>query len=545
MKVKKINCCAATVFARKRKRVAAPKLKKIEGYDRPLEVWELPKISPTKQRRFRYGTKSWEHPARMDLVLCRKILKTYTKEGELILDPMAGIFSTGIEGAILGRNIVGIELEEKFVLAAERNIELLQKLRTLAPKGNAWIIQADSTKLSKVLSTKASSIVFSPPYGKEQCASKYKDRGEYFKRVGKRVAKYVRSKTYREPANIANMKYGKIDTIVSSPPYSESLSKRRKGYTKFKNLSRTRHMGDGTSDENIANLRHGKIEKIIFSPPYADSKKGTANPNNFAKRMEKFGSDGGNRHTPGRLRGTIAMNGGYSENKDNLGNLPYGAVDTICFSPPYSECVQKTDGKQGRGKYHGLDLSQGLNRVKDDYSSPQNLGNIGNFKHGNIDAILSSPPYSEGIGHAQGKEIHKRDGKYDWRRKLGEKYYCQWNKKNIARLKHDKGKRTYLSEMLKVYRECFKVLKLGGKMVLVVKNFIRNKKIVRLDLDTIKLCEATGFQFQEAKLFKLPTKSFWRNLYAKKHPEVDNTLTDYEFVLVFEKPANLRGEAND
>lgn len=108
------------------------------------------------------------------------------------------------------------------------------------------------------------------------------------------------------------------------------------------------------------------------------------------------------------------------------------------------------------------------------------------------------------------------------------------NDKNIG----NKRGETYLSAMFKVYRECFKVLKPGGRMVLVLKNFIRNKKIVRLDLDTRRLCEAAGFRWVETKLFRLPSKSFWRILYEKKHPDVDTSIIQYEFVEVFEKPGD-------
>jgi predicted methyltransferase len=103
---------------------------------------------------------------------------------------------------------------------------------------------------------------------------------------------------------------------------------------------------------------------------------------------------------------------------------------------------------------------------------------------------------------------------------------------NIGNLK----KETYLQAMFRVYSEAFKVLKPGGRMILVLKDFVRNKKIVRLDLDTKKLCEAAGFRWVETKLFRLPSKSFWRVLYEKKYPEVDTSLLKYEFVEVFEKP---------
>lgn len=92
----------------------------------------------------------------------------------------------------------------------------------------------------------------------------------------------------------------------------------------------------------------------------------------------------------------------------------------------------------------------------------------------------------------------------------------------------------YLSEMLRVYKACHKVLRAGGLMILVTKNFIRNKQIIRLDTDTIKLCEQAGFKYLERHYRKLPSQSFWRVIYKQKFPDVETI--DFEDVLVFSKP---------
>jgi len=68
-------------------------------------------------------------------------------------------------------------------------------------------------------------------------------------------------------------------------------------------------------------------------------------------------------------------------------------------------------------------------------------------------------------------------------------------------------------------------------MIVVTKNFIRNKKEVRLDEDTIKLCEQAGFGFVERHYRKLPAQSFWRVIYHAKYP--DAPILDREDILVF------------
>jgi DNA modification methylase len=98
--------------------------------------------------------------------------------------------------------------------------------------------------------------------------------------------------------------------------------------------------------------------------------------------------------------------------------------------------------------------------------------------------------------------------------------------------------------MLKVYHECWKVLKPNGLMILVLKNFIRNYEVVNLVEDTIKLCQAVGFKLKRRIHHVLNTKSFWRINYAKQwekkfgkpFPEEKfASVYKYETILVFEK----------
>ena len=72
-------------------------------------------------------------------------------------------------------------------------------------------------------------------------------------------------------------------------------------------------------------------------------------------------------------------------------------------------------------------------------------------------------------------------------------------------------------------------------MILITKNFIRNKQIVRLDLDTIKLCEQAGFILEDRWYRKMQSYSFWVTLYYKKY----GLRVEYEDILVFRKPCGI------
>jgi len=142
-----------------------------------------------------------------------------------------------------------------------------------------------------------------------------------------------------------------------------------------------------------------------------------------------------------------------------------------------------------------------------------------------VDSIITSPPY-ENQGQGQGKEYHP-ERMVGTDTGLGRGYSD--NIDNIGNLKPD----NYLEAMLQVYQQCYKVLKPQGLMVLVTKNFIRDKQVVRLDTDTIKLCEQAGFSFVERYYRELPSQSFWRIIYHQKYPNVEQILN--EDVLVFNK----------
>jgi site-specific DNA-methyltransferase (adenine-specific) len=61
------------------------------------------------------------HPTQKPVVLLEYLIKTYTNEGETVLDNCMGSGSTGVACVNLNRNFVGMELEEEyFEIAKER-----------------------------------------------------------------------------------------------------------------------------------------------------------------------------------------------------------------------------------------------------------------------------------------------------------------------------------------------------------------------------------------------------------------------------------------
>jgi DNA modification methylase len=91
--------------------------------------------------------------------------------------------------------------------------------------------------------------------------------------------------------------------------------------------------------------------------------------------------------------------------------------------------------------------------------------------------------------------------------------------------------------MLKVYKECFRVLKPGKLMVVVTKDINRNYLTVPIGADTIKTVQKAGFEVFDIVINKMYFPSFWMVHYYVKQQEngIMRALTTHEYVLVFKK----------
>lgn len=70
--------------------------------------------------------KNKDHPTQKPVALLEYLIKTYTLEGETVLDPTMGSGSTGVACRNLGRNFIGIEQDEKYFSVATQRINQAQ-----------------------------------------------------------------------------------------------------------------------------------------------------------------------------------------------------------------------------------------------------------------------------------------------------------------------------------------------------------------------------------------------------------------------------------
>ena len=71
------------------------------------------------------------HPAVFPIALPKKCIELFTHEGELVLDPFVGIGTTLVAARDLGRNAVGFDLNQKYMVHLHFSCKLQAYLRLL------------------------------------------------------------------------------------------------------------------------------------------------------------------------------------------------------------------------------------------------------------------------------------------------------------------------------------------------------------------------------------------------------------------------------
>ena len=133
----------------------------------PVSMWLTGQQTSRHQRAGRYTKESIAHPAKMLPSIANHAIATYTKPGQVVLDPMCGIGTTISEAARLGRTGLGVEYEHRWAVMARRNLELAREQEALGD-GHVWC--ADSRHLPLDLTDaytgRVDFVLTSPPYGK-------------------------------------------------------------------------------------------------------------------------------------------------------------------------------------------------------------------------------------------------------------------------------------------------------------------------------------------------------------------------------------------
>jgi site-specific DNA-methyltransferase (adenine-specific) len=71
--------------------------------------------------------KDKEHPAVFPRELPYRLIKLYSWEGDVVLDPFAGSRTTLVVGVELNRKVIGIEIEERWCELAVRRLRMVNR----------------------------------------------------------------------------------------------------------------------------------------------------------------------------------------------------------------------------------------------------------------------------------------------------------------------------------------------------------------------------------------------------------------------------------
>ncbi|MBI9038418.1 MAG: adenine-specific DNA-methyltransferase [Bacteroidales bacterium] len=86
----------------------------------PGNVWEFPRV--------RYRMPEYEkHPTQKPIALLERIIKASSNEGDIILDPFSGTFTTSYVAKTLNRKSIGIEIDEDYTKIGLRRLSVLEK----------------------------------------------------------------------------------------------------------------------------------------------------------------------------------------------------------------------------------------------------------------------------------------------------------------------------------------------------------------------------------------------------------------------------------
>jgi DNA modification methylase/intein/homing endonuclease len=105
------------------------------------------------------------HPAKYPETMAQEFIEFFTREGETVLDPMAGTGSTLVAALRAGRNSYGIELNPKYAKIAKQIIE--EERKTLGEKVEGLtskVVNGDAAKVADFGLSTCDYVLTSPPY---------------------------------------------------------------------------------------------------------------------------------------------------------------------------------------------------------------------------------------------------------------------------------------------------------------------------------------------------------------------------------------------
>lgn len=293
---------------------------------------------------------AFAHPAKMARGLLMRIFDELVVEGALhprdtVVDPFGGIGTTGLIGSGRFIRVICCELEPKFVDLARKNFAALQPAIDAFGHPRPVIVQGDSRQLRQHVwpIVRASAVVCSPPY---VSGGHHTDvMGAWNANGGGHGVKEEDAGYGKSEGQLAQLHEGSIDAVVSSPPYAEIASGAgglntkpatdgQQGGRSATSPSQATDQRYGETDGQLARLHLDDVEVVISSPPYSAEGLGHCKAHHASNDTGR--SDvvptAAEKFSKADLAGRD-----YGSAEGQLSNMASGDVDAVVSSPPFTQ----------------------------------------------------------------------------------------------------------------------------------------------------------------------------------------------------------------
>jgi DNA modification methylase len=152
---------------------------------------------------------------------------------------------------------------------------------------------------------------------------------------------------------------------------------------------------------------------------------------------------------------------------------------------------------------------------------------LSTFDPESIDFVVTSPPYwrilTKAIDHKSKRERLSRG--------LPTKY--SEDKRDLG---NTRDYRKFLLELMKVFVGCYRVLKKGKYMAVIVSDFRHGSRFIAFHNDLAMAIQRVGFSLEGVTVLVQDSK----NLYPYGMPYAFVSNIHHQYVLIFRKPASLK-----